>query len=777
MDSTATAVYFRAIEAFDRRPGHPRPDVLGIGLTYRKEGKLRKIHLAMHWADVRSGQNRIALSAAVRGTAAMAVPFLVLRWLGHPAEAILAGVAGLNVSIADSGGPYRTRFAAMGLTITIMPAVVFAGTQVQGIWWLQALLMFSVAFAGGLLRTLGQVGTSLGLISGIIFLIGMHLPGSVQQSLMRAGAYFAGGMWAVLLTLVIWRARPYKRVELEISTSLEATAALVAAARGLCPAQDERAAGCEQELDRRNRDVRAAVEQARAALGEALRDEGADTTAAKLVVLLSAAEGISAAMLHLGEALNTGLMETEGLHLRLAAADLLAEHEAQCRAMGTALIRRRRNGSLDEARRHMVRFGRGLETLRERPAAEADAGPPAVETILTALNQALHHLENAAEALERLLGQDRRMRGLLPPLHAGLSAGNGLDALAANLTFDSLILRHALRLGLITAAGVLLYTLLHMRNGIWIPLTSLIVLQPNFGATLQRAVNRTAGTMLGAALAALAAFLLQDTPAGMDAAIVVSMFCTILFFRRHYGVAVVFLTPMIILLLDLVLHTPWIEVTDRIQDTAIGAAIALVSGYLLWPLWEGRSLPSRFAAALRANRDYLQAVIAARQAGRAADAAEARRRAEIETDNFAASFQRMQGEPRRSRLAPERSFSQVVLVRRLNRHITQLALHLDELPADRMAAESPTEALADSLAEIAAALESGQPPPPVADPTEQAAAVRSALWHGATDPVAPGDSGRPDPRSVRATIDYLFERIAGDISDLQTAADFRPDPV
>jgi hypothetical protein len=63
---------------------------------------------------MRSGHNRIVLVAALGGTGATAVPFLLLRCLADPIAAMLTSSAGLNTSMADSRGPYR-RLLAMRL--------------------------------------------------------------------------------------------------------------------------------------------------------------------------------------------------------------------------------------------------------------------------------------------------------------------------------------------------------------------------------------------------------------------------------------------------------------------------------------------------------------------------------------------------------------------------------------------------------------------------------------------------------------------------------------
>jgi uncharacterized membrane protein YccC len=53
-----------------------------------------------------------------------------------------------------------------------------------------------------------------------------------------------------------------------------------------------------------------------------------------------------------------------------------------------------------------------------------------------------------------------------------------LDALRANLTPRSVMFRHALRLATVTSVDVVILHLIHLNHGYWLPMTSIIVLQP-----------------------------------------------------------------------------------------------------------------------------------------------------------------------------------------------------------------------------------------------------------------------------------------------------------
>ena len=73
--------------------------------------------------------------------------------------------------------------------------------------------------------------------------------------------------------------------------------------------------------------------------------------------------------------------------------------------------------------------------------------------------------------------------------------------LRANLSPDSAVLRHAVRLGVLVGASDLVARLIGVDRGYWIPLTVLVVLRPDFASTFQRSSMRVAGTIVGLILA------------------------------------------------------------------------------------------------------------------------------------------------------------------------------------------------------------------------------------------------------------------------------------
>jgi uncharacterized membrane protein YccC len=475
-----------------------------------------------------TGPNRIAASTALRGTIATVAPLVLLPRFGLAALAYPAVIGALGASMVDVGGPYRSRLAAMALLAVIGPGLMLLGARAVAAWWFAMLVMFVIAAAAGLVRALGRGGIALGINVAVAFLVKLQIGEIGGPAAVWAAGYGGGALWTILVALAFWQLRPYRRLEQEVASAWEAVAGLVAATQPPAPeasviARRRR----EQRIAASHRAAREAVEQGRDALGEMRAGTvGPGTTVAQLVVLLNAAARIGAAAVALGE------IEPAGDPERQAAG---AELERQCRAVARILLNGRGGLSLAPLRRQLQQWA------AHRPA---ESGPE-----LLAFAQAMRHLDNAEEAIAALFGQRHRLPHLLRlPFAHRRPPGTVIAALRAHLTPRSAIFRHAMRVAVIAAIGTAAIVRFRLPHGIWLPLTSLVILQPDYGGTLARALQRAGGTMAGAVVAGILLASVRGT-AAYDAAIGVLLFATFFLIRRRYGLAITFLTPLIILLI------------------------------------------------------------------------------------------------------------------------------------------------------------------------------------------------------------------------------------
>ena len=300
-----------------------------------------------------------------------------------------------------------------------------------------------------------------------------------------------------------------------------------------------------------------------------------------------------------------------------------------------------------------------------------------------------------------------------------------LQPLAAALNLrprvDPILWRFTARLGVLLMLGVFVMRFIPTVHAYWLPYTILVVSQPDYGATRRRATERAGGTLIGIILAAI---VIRIGHAPLYKLLVIAS-CGFFYGylrRQRYGVAVIFLTVTVIMLIDVRIGATWIDPLERLAGTAIGGAIALVAALWFWPDWEQRRHPPIVAAAIRANREYLQAVVTKLHAGGAYDTKEiaAKRKAESANIEAFASLGRLFSDPSHRRGKLERAAAVVNSNQRLTRLFSVLLLHAtaDSPPLESAALDSfveRTSATLDSIAHAINALAGGLPMPPAPD--------------------------------------------------------------
>jgi uncharacterized membrane protein YccC len=155
-----------------------------------------------------------------------------------------------------------------------------------------------------------------------------------------------------------------------------------------------------------------------------------------------------------------------------------------------------------------------------------------------------------------------------------------------------------IRLMLCVGVAAVASEVLPLQRSYWVVLTVAIVVKPDNGSVFARAVQRGIGTIVGAVLGAV---ILAAVPYGPWLLFPVAVLAAGLPYGRlrNFGLVATFLTPMVVLLIDLLAPTGWRLAEERLVDTLLGCAIVLLVGYAPWPSSWHSHLPRQFAATLR----------------------------------------------------------------------------------------------------------------------------------------------------------------------------------
>jgi uncharacterized membrane protein YccC len=644
------------------------------------------------------------LSEGLRAACASTAMLLPGNLLHDPAFA-WAAIGAFWTCLADAAGSNRMRFASMmsfAVLSTVCGGLTAFASGAGPLAASVAILLF--ATAGALCRVWGAAAAQVGILAATACVVMVDKPmHNLRAGLLFLAIYLSGCLFAVVLSLTVWRIHPFgpSRAAVRAVYGRLADIALDGARLLRHEAADFRHWASHAATYRGQ--ARAALETARTALAKVANSRmDQRATYENLLIALADTERLFAYLIAVTDACERG-------HLSLReprrAARLLS-------AMAEVLLR----------------IGRAIS---DEPAA-----PP------VGLQRRLHKL---ASQLETALGEPLALRvqsaGTLEfdpaPREGGawwrVAAAHLAQAsltLKANATLQSIGLRHAARVGLAVTAGFAVVRALHLPFGYWATMATLLILQPSIAGTWPRSIERAAGSIVGGLLAAAIGFAVHSQ-IGISL-IVFPLICATMALRPvSYSLFVLFLTPTFVLVADFA--TPGaselIFALIRLGNNVLGCLIALLATFVLWPSREPVDFRMRLADAVRANLNYL--VSALRHVG--GEDAEVdhlverqRRAAGLASNNAEESFNRQRLERLDSSVADRAAVTALALLRRVAGTATRMRLTANRVKAGAKAANELARWIDAVSAEVDAHLrDTAQVPPAAAFPREHLSLVEA----------------------------------------------------
>ena len=149
---------------------------------------------------------------------------------------------------------------------------------------------------------------------------------------------------------------------------------------------------------------------------------------------------------------------------------------------------------------------------------------------------------------------------------------------------------------------------LPLQRSYWVVLTVAVVVKPDNGSVFVRALQRGIGTIVGVVLGAV---ILGAVPYGPWLLFPIAVLAAGQPYGRlrNFGLAATFMTPLVVLLIDLLAPASWRLPEQRLVDTLLGCAIVLLVGYVSWPSSWHSHLPRQFAATLRDICRFMEAAL------------------------------------------------------------------------------------------------------------------------------------------------------------------------
>jgi uncharacterized membrane protein YccC len=628
--------------------------------------------------------NRQDALAGMRIATIGLLPLFIGSLAGQPVLGLMGYLGGLYACMADVGGAYQARALSMGLATMFLAVVGFLATLAGGAIWLAVPLMFLCAFLGSMMSVYGNIGSKVSFVVICAFLIILSMPAGLVVAGERFGVLLIGGGWAMLLSLWLWPLRPYRPVRVAVANYYRMLSTFIERLCASTSYNHNTFSVAVSEMDGERSRVVTAQENARTIFVQVRSAQhGADPIDQHLLqvalnadslfdITLALVSGIRNTAEHPYVARMPAFLRQIGSELSTALAECVLAIE---RGTGEVDLNK-----LDMLKGKLDAYDADLSSAI--PASEADyQARVSTRYLLRRLKAMIGTMHLIVDAVRQLNSDEREEPtgiSFRPAANVNLQAA--IETFNDNLTLRSIVFRHALRVGIATALAVALYMLLQLPHGFWIPLTVLIILKPDFGATLQRAFERMGGTVLGGIVGGVLAAIIHNLP--IQYTLVWLLGCVAFAYRqRNYTVFAFFLTPFVVLLVDLSHPGDWQVSLLRIFNTVIGGVLALVAGFVVWPRWTREQLPEQLAKSIATNRRFFSGVLAA-YLGQQYEMGTLRtlsREARLENANTAATFQRVLSEPKAMQRNVKHLYALLSYNLQLYDSITILAAHLSTL--------------------------------------------------------------------------------------------------
>ncbi|MFI0510359.1 FUSC family protein [Streptomyces sp. WSLK1-5] len=483
--------------------------------------------------------------AVARAAIAMTLPLAVGLAVDRPLYGALASMGALSGVIGDTADAYRMRILNIAIPQLFGAVGVTLGSLVYGHGWLAVGVVTGIALVSGMISTIGAVASVSGLLLLLNSVVGAGLPMPGEwwlAPLLMTG----GGLLVLLLALLAWPLRSGVPERAAVAGTYRAVADLMTACG------------------------RAEYDEARHTVTQSL-NQSYD------LVLARRAR-------HHGRS-----PELTRLLAQLNAITPVVEAAPAAHLSGSPLA-----PEIPAAIRHLAQ---AVETGYTGPTGLSLPVP--VSETARAVDHALRH------AAEVVAAPDVDPSGIDDRL--GRPAALGVRAARAtrNVALSAASWRYGLRLALCIGLAQALVSIVPVPRSYWVALTITFVLKPDFGSVFSRALLRALGTVAGLVVAAA---VLSQVPRGWGDVVAMLLLAPLIpaLTPRGYGYQTAAITPVILLLSDILNHQGTALLMPRLLDSLMGCAIALVAGYLLWPeSWHTR-VGDRLADAVADTAAYVE---------------------------------------------------------------------------------------------------------------------------------------------------------------------------
>lgn len=617
------------------------------------------------------------VSDGVRITLEIIIPTLVFAYLGDLETGLALSLGALCVSISDGPGPVvHKKNGMLYCNIFVFISALLTGFLNHNSLTL-GILILSSSFIFTMFSVFGNRATSIGFAALLIMILQMTKVIPFSEVLKESLLILAGGVWYMLIALLLFRLTPFRPSQRTVGDCIRETATYLLIKAEMFNIDSDLQQQYQKMLDQqvvvneKQNEARELLFKNRALLKESTR------IGRMLVLIFSNIVDLFEQIMASGydyeeirkDFADTGILKEVNLISKELAAEL--------NQIGEAI---QSNGLYKKQKR----VEKEMKFLKKRiDILSSGRNMMIPEKIFSNLLNLKNKIDNLSEYFNEDFLRKKKLRSRKEYRRFVSHQTISWKVFKNNLTFDSSIFRHSLRVMITCGVGFILSKLfLHGHHSYWILMTIIIILKPAFSLTKKKNGDRLLGTIGGGILGLLLLFFIQDKVILLSL-LIFFMLGTYTFKTLNYIVMVIFLTPYVLILFHFLGLGALNVASERLVDTAIGSALAALGSYFLFPIWESSQLQKYMANVLQANIHFLEKLrdLYAGKKILPLDYKVMRKELFVSTANLAAALHRMQSEPKNKQLHKNEIYEFVVFNNLLSSNVASLASEITQQQA------------------------------------------------------------------------------------------------
>ncbi len=620
--------------------------------------------------------NSYNFAYALRVTIAVTLPAIVLSYFNLYQVGLVASLGAMTVSNADIPGPVQRRFNGMLATLILNFCIVLLIGFSSGNMALLTILIALLCFLLTIISVYGSRVSTIGFAGIIVMVLTFDNVRTGIEVVNNALYILAGSIWYMLLSLALFRIRPYRIIQQALGEYVFLIGDYLKT-RSSFYSKKVDYDKTYKNLMLQHHDIHEKQEMLREMIfkSRSIVRQSTTTSRTLLVIFIDTIDLFEKA---------TGIVYNyESMHKRFDNSGILHKLRGYILIMARELheiglavqsgrpsrISKNLNNSLKILKEDFEAF------INEHRAPE-NIGPlinmrkimESVEDMTTRI-YTLHHYTRYDSKRIRRFHPSGNLEDFVEPTNFNR------QLFIENLSFKSNNFRHAIRVSIATTAGYIIAQMLNLGHSYWVLLTILVILRPSYSLTKQRNYHRLIGTIIGAMIGVMILFIVSNQY-WMLAIMITLMLLCYSFIRSKYFIGVIFMTAYLIIFFFMLDPGGFVNVLEnRIIDTVIGSLIAFIATYTLAPSWEKHQMKSYMIEALEKSKDYFKTVASSFHTGVTDDHTYrlSRKEAFVAQANLSGGFTRMLNEPRHKQQNAVKLHQFTVLITVLNSHIVTLA--------------------------------------------------------------------------------------------------------